>query len=479
MRVTNTPPLRTTLHRRKRVKASAKNDGSASREPEDATTFLCKQVAKWFVQNKNNYFLVEKLSAPLTQANVRRICVRRFKDRFPEIELTVELERDVFQRAIVEAHDDPEQCIPIWDGSTRCDPSVDRAIIPEGDTVAINTWAKPAYRTLSDVAPDTSMFDEFLARIFPQEVDRRVCKDLVSWCLQNEADKPAWALFLYSRKKGTGKSTFCQLATRLFGEGNSITQNSIAKLTGRFNKPILDSKLVVSEEVQLKPDSPHGNTLKTYISEKVTTSEAKGRDVEKVRQSCFFLFTSNHLPIWMEAGDRRIYVIDVDHEGHASGPDAEEFGSFIAALNTWMESDENIAALYHGLMEHQQANEFNPRSLNVSLIETPVMRQIMGSSREVLLVRLEELLAGRGVFAVPQEVLARLFVENLKTNQNRIRHMMPELGWRSETAKWGGVDHSRAIWIHPDYQVTGGRVRGPDGFDEPVSQTEEEIEIIE
>ncbi len=107
------------------------------------------------------------------------------------------------------------------------------------------------------------------------------------------------------------------------------------------------------------------------------------------------------------------------------------------------------------------------------------MQQIMGASREVLLVRLEELLAGLGVFAVPLEVIATLFVEKLKTNQNRIRHMMPELGWRSETAKWGGVDHSRAIWVHRDYQVSRGRVLGPNGYNEPVSKTEEEIEIIE
>jgi len=63
------------------------------------------------------------------------------------------------------------------------------------------------------------------------------------------------------------------------------------------------------------------------------------------------------------------------------------------------------------------------------------MQQVMGASREVLLVRLEEQLAGLGVFAVPQEVLAKLFLEKLRTNQNRIRHMMPELGWRSQTAK--------------------------------------------
>lgn len=71
-------------------------------------------------------------------------------------------------------------------------------------------------------------------------------------------------------------------------------------------------------------------------------------------------------------------------------------------------------------------------------------------------------------FAIPQDVLIRVFVEDLKTNQNRIRHMMPELGWRSEHVKWGGVDYARAIWVHPDYQVAQGHVRGPDGYEQPI-----------
>ncbi|WP_197922923.1 primase-helicase family protein [Thiosulfatihalobacter marinus] len=444
----------------------------------DTTEFLSRQVASWFVRSKNQFFMVEKPGTPFTQTDARRICVQRFRARFPDIELTNALERDVFQRAIIQAHEDPEQSVPIWNGSTRCSPAHEGAIIREDETVALNTWQLPEYRTLKIDIPNLAMLDELLSRIFCHDVDRRVFIDWLSWCLQNEADKPAWSVFLYSRKKGTGKSTLCDLVSRLFGKENSITQNSITKLTGRFNKPILDSKLVISEELQLKPDSPQGNTLKTYITEKVTVSEAKGREVEKVKQYCCFLFTSNHLPLWIEADERRYYVIDVDHDGHASGPQAEEFGSFIAEFNEWMERPENIASLYQALMERQQSNDFNPRSLNLSLVGTPVMQQIIGSSREVLLVRLEELLASLGVFAVPQERLAKLFTEQLKTNQNRIRHMMPELGWRSETAKWGGVDHRRAIWIHPDYQVSGGRVQGPDGYDEPVSQVEEEVELI-
>ncbi len=121
---------------------------------------------------------------------------------------------------------------------------------------------------------------------------------------------------------------------------------------------------------------------------------------------------------------------------------------------------------------------YPPRSLNLSSIQTPVMKQLMGGTREVLLGRQEEKLAAMEVFAVPREVLAKIFHEELKTGQNRLRHMMSELGWRSESAKRGGVDNSRTVWFYCDYQVVGGRVKGRDGYDESVCPIQEEAKDL-
>jgi hypothetical protein len=447
-------------------------------ELEGLIKLLCQAAATWYVQNRGHYYAADRTSAPLTQSNFRRLCLQRFRQKFPEVELTNKLASAVFNRLISEAHDDPSQAIPVWDGATRCEPSMDAPIIPDGEMVVINTWSKPAYRSLEGINPDISMLEEFLGKIFKIESDQKVVLNWLAWTLQNEADKPSWALLLYSQKKGTGKSTFCKLAKKLFGEKNSITQNSIAQLTSRFNKPILDSKLVVSEELQLKQDSPQGNMLKTFITEKVTLSERKGRELEPVKQVCCFLFTSNHLPLWIEADERRYYVIDVNHDGHASGPEAEAFSAFISELHDWLKVPANVASLYLGLMEYRVSNDFNPRSLNINQIETPIMKQIMGNSQEVVLARLSEHIAARGVFALPQEELAKFFVEDLKVNVNRIRHMMPELGWRPESAKWGGRDYRRVVWVHPDYQVQNGRALGPRGYDEPVDAEENEFEVV-
>ncbi len=443
-----------------------------SKIADDPVGFRSRLVASWFVRSQNNFYCVSALGARLTQRDVKRISLTRFRNLFPDAEKNEEVWREVFQRVIEETHDDPEQTIPIWNGKSRCLPGHSKPVILDGEMVSINTWSTPAYRELGVEGEDFGMFDAFLDKIFSQGVDRGVFKDWLSWSLQNEADKPAWAPFFYSRRKGTGKSTLCQLVVALFGEKNSLTQNSIEKLTGRFNKPILDSKLVVSEELRLRPDSTQGNTLKTYISETVITSEAKGQELERVEQYCCCLFTSNHLPLWMEADERRYYVIHVDHDGCASGPKAEEFGAFVASLKEWMSKPENIARLYNALLVHRQSNTFNPYALNLSSIDTPVMQQIMGSSREVTLVRLEEWLAESKIYHISLNALSSVFSDTLKINPSRIRHMMPEIGWRQEKAKWGGVDHARVLWVHPDFHVAGGRVKGPDGYDEPVEPRE-------
>jgi hypothetical protein len=445
---------------------------------EDPQTILCRAVASWYVRRENRFHPVDAPQTKLTLADLKRACLHRFRDAFPEIELSNEVLQRVFHRALEAQHNVLGESVPVWNGSMVCRPDVQDRIIWSDGVVSINSWQEPGYRRRGGTEADCFMLDHFLDWIFPIEQDRRVFKDWLSWCLQNEASKPGWAPFLYSRTKGTGKSTLCRLVSLLFGEENSITQNSVAKLTGRFNMPLLQSKLVISEELQLRPESTQGNTLKTYITETVTASEVKGREVEKVRQCCCFLFTTNHLPMWIEADERRYYVISVEHDGHASGPETDAFAVMVAKLDSYLADPTNVARLYNALMQHQQSNSFNPRSLNLSTIDTPVMQQIMGASREVQLQRLEELLAGLGRNALPQEELANLFVEELNANQNRIRHMMPELGWRSERVKWGGIDYARALWIRPDYQVTGGRVRGPDGYDEPISGFED-IETID
>ena len=312
-----------------------------SQENEDAkrrksVEELTKAVCTWYVRRDSKFYAVDRLNTKLSRDDVERACVTRFADEFPDADLSAEVIKEVFHRAIVLKHSVADQSIPTWNGAVRCDPSAPGKLIWENGMVTVNTWSKPAYRTREDIEPAMGIAGEFFDKMFTRDAEKEKFLDWLTWCLRNEGDKPTWAPFLYSESKGSGKSTLCQLVARLFGEENTITQNNVDKLVHRFNGPVLTSKLVISEELHLTPDSPQGNALKTYITEKEVTVELKGQEAERARQCCCFLFTTNHLPLWIEENDRRYYLIEIDHDGHASGPRAEEFSRLVGQLRDEM-----------------------------------------------------------------------------------------------------------------------------------------------
>jgi len=258
--------------------------------------------------------------------------------------------------------------------------------------------------------------------------------------------------------------------------GNSVTQNNVDQLTSRFNMTALHSKLVISEELQLRQDSTQSNTLKTYITEKTTLSEFKGREAERVEQSCCFVFTTNHLPLWIEAEDRRYYVVEVEHAGHAAGPQAGHFAALVERLHTFLADPASVKRLYNAFMVHQIPEAFSAKTLNVEQDATDVMQRIHDSSRQVTVDQLEEYLDEQDIVAVPEAALVEFVRTSLRGNVNAIRHMMSELGWAKSKVKWGGVDYARAIWLRPDHSVDRGKLKGPNGFEESISDHIAKIE---
>lgn len=438
-------------------------------------------VSSWFVRKDQKYFDAASPEQAFSKSDIERVCLHRLSQRFDREQLTHDVLREAFRRAIDQRHSDPNQSIPVWSGELVCRPGDNSRMIWRDGFVDLNTWHNPSYRArAADVEPSLGVAAEFLSWMMPIKEERRVFLDWLSWCLQNEADKPTWAPFLYSKTKGSGKSTLCELVAVLFGQKNTVVQNNLDKLVARFNMPVLLSKLVISEELKLKADSSQGNTLKTYISENVTVAERKGREAVRVQQSCCFLFTTNHLPLWIEPDDRRYYVIEIDHQGHASGPMSKEFGAVVARLKEFLKDEHAVAALYRALMEWKQEADFNAKSLNVETCSTEIMRRIHSASRQTTIDQMEELLNELGQNAVPEADVAELVREKLKSNVNSTKHIMSELGWRKTTVKWGGVDYMRALLVRPSYSVENGRLRGEDGSNVKLSDhlTEAATQII-
>jgi phage/plasmid-associated DNA primase len=117
----------------------------------------------------------------------------------------------------------------------------------------VNTWLTPVYRAAKSVGSSSlGAFEAFLGFILPKVEEREMLLNWMAWNLQNEAQKGKWAIFLFSEKHGTGKSTLADVCKALFGEANTARSNGVSKLVARFNKEVLEKKLVVVEEVEVK-----------------------------------------------------------------------------------------------------------------------------------------------------------------------------------------------------------------------------------
>jgi hypothetical protein len=407
----------------------------------------------------------------LSKDDVQRACVIRLKHELPDVDLTDrEILKAAFYRAIDQKHDIPGQSIPVWDGYTVCFPGNRDRIVARNGLVSLNCWKEPAYRRYTGQRTDFMLAHRFVHTMIGCLPETLKFLDWLAWCLQNEGDKPAWAPFLYSETKGSGKSTLCQLVSRLFGEENTAVLNSVEKLTSRFNSTALSKKLVICEEVNLRPDSPQGNALKTYITEDRVMTERKGVDAEAVEQRCCFLFTSNHPPFWIEEYDRRYYMLLIDHQGHAAGPSSAEFAELVGQLKVAMDDEAFLASLYWSLMERKLRNDFSAKTLNVVTDATRLSKRIHGASEAATVTLMREYLAEMGQHAVPEADVARIISEKLKGNLNQSKHLMTKLGWYKDSAKWDRKDYVRALWIEDGYWIERGTVRGPGGYAQSLTE---------
>ena len=430
---------------------------------------LIKLLATSYVRREGRFFHIDRPGVPLTREDLQRsfLCqAQKFNDETP---ISKPILKEVFNTAITEISADTNRSIPVWTGRIIAYPgSLERRIPLESGQFDLNAWVQPAYRAANAAEGGLGCFRLFFDQLFPRKEEQERVLDWLAWCLQNEGKKPNWAVMLYSQNKGTGKSTFCKIAARLFGEDNTSIENSLEKVAGKFNAPILSKKLVICEEVNLRPESEVGNKLKTLITEAFTTVESKGRDVSKVQLFSVFLLNSNHLPLWIEAGERRFYILDVNHDGHASGSQAASFGKLVNTINKALESDERVSELYHWLMARELNPECDPMALNTAVHGTDVMKRILANQMSATSQQLAEFLGREKAIAITEQDLRAYVSNEMRLKPSAIRHLMSEQGWNRYTVKWGGVDYARAIWTAPKYLVDRGNILGPNGYKQAV-----------
>lgn len=441
---------------------------------------LVQNLCASYVRRETRFYHVNHPTQPMARRDVEQAFLLTVGTLVPADQVTNTLLKQVFELAIERKHTDRARSIPVWGGSMACHPgNPNRVLWRENGTVSLNTWKRPAYRDLGINEASYGPFEDFFNWVFPREEERTRILDWLAYCLQNENLKPAWSLLLYSKPKGTGKSTFCDLARSLFGAENTATQNNVDKLTSRFNNFALTNRLVISEELNLRPDSTQSNALKTYITDKVIATERKGQEAEQVPLVSCFIFTTNHMPTFLEQGERRYYIVNTGHAGYASGPQAAEFSALVGEVIAALAEPAHIARLYNALMARKLNDNFNGQTLNTDLHGTELMKRLQEASEQTNLEQLREFLDGKKYLIVTQSEAADFVTSTFKISANSTRHLMVELGWGHYKVKWGGTDYTRVLWAKPGHWVADGNIYNETGLVSAVCDLLPATEVIQ
>lgn len=436
-------------------------DKVATYTKDDAEEVL-RIVSSWYVK-KNTYFHdVRNLQVKYQPHDVKQVIIQRMHEVFPKWTLAPQGWQNFFKVLLDPPVNilNPEKTIPVWSGRMVSKPANRQKVFFKEGTAIINIWSQPEYRReLASKADSDTAFDEFLEYVIPTRSEREMFRKWLAWSLRNEGDKPKWAVLLYSEKQGTGKSTLTDVVKALFGEQNTARTNGVGKLVGRFNKEVLEKKLVIVEEVEVKKGSSQANSLKSLITEDSTTVEAKGMPLYVEQIYCAFLMTSNHLPLWLEDSDRRFFILEFAHQGFANGgTDYHHFEELCGRVYAQIKTSKGIKGIYDSLMKLDTPRDFG-KKLDVTADKTAVMERIGTLSPDVAKLLLEEALSEHHIRFVPAEYASKLINKYSPRDVNAQNYLFPSLGWSRKKFAWDAGDQKRCWYReeNPDYPTTGSK----------------------
>jgi hypothetical protein len=226
-----------------------------------------------------------------------------------------------------------------------------RPTFEEDGVTVFNRYWPPTHPTSGgEIAP----FESFLARLFPDEVERRW---FWNW-LAHKARKP-WVpmvgVIMVAEEFGTGRGTLFDILELLFGK-DYVVPGTFGELTGasasaRFNARLADALVAVVNEAIAEDGHQqtlrrlHYDALKNVIDPSPTARrrfEAKGQHAYAQRSAMSTIIATNHRDVVkLPRDDRRIEVLSC---GRKMTP-AET-----AEVRAWMAVPENIGALSRALL---------------------------------------------------------------------------------------------------------------------------------
>lgn len=418
-----------------------------------------RDVASWFVQLNNQFIKVDNGAVRYGFADMEKLLPPMIADRYDNHDEIMKIANKIASGALYGKSPDPRMSFGVFSGKSYPLPGNSAKRLWRDGLWDINLWHEPAYRRLhpsSELGEGACAFDAMLEFAIPDPTQRNHLLDWVSWCLQNEGQKPTWSILLYSEEKGTGKSTIGEVLEALFGADNTSSVNGISSITQKFAADILSKKLIVAEEVHISGYSDKGNALKDIITNDRVTVEPKYQASVTIPQKSCFLFTTNHKPLWLEGGERRYYVIEVSHDGGSLGPKSDDFSALVGQVKAQIANPQKLRNLYARLMLRAQGESFNAKNLRFAQNATPIMRELQETSGNEGDEVLQALLSEYSVEIIASSDFPELINFLRSRNANALRSSLARLGWEERRLRLQGKQVR--TWAKKGLEIENKRV---------------------
>jgi hypothetical protein len=228
----------------------------------------------------------------------------------------------------------------------RFDKSVFRpgtSMVQDGGA-SFNLWRK------SPIDPkqgDTTLWDQHLAFLFPDQTDRNHVLNWLAWVYQNQAAHPNHALLLVGEIFGTGKSWVARVMEQLFGKDNTQRPKN-SSLKGEFNGWAERLKFCILEELNHIGRKEVANQLRDMITEPFFEVNIKNVPAFLTENYMAMMGITNFpdaLPI--DVGDRRWLVVHTPVT--QAQKDAAEASGYFVRLMAALENPEFLSAVAYSL----------------------------------------------------------------------------------------------------------------------------------
>lgn len=218
------------------------------------------------------------------------------------------------------------------------------SIIREHGANVINSWQQSEFSPYADVSYTEALviakpFIDWLDLVLKEEFKREFILDFLAWRFQNPLDKVHHALYLYG-KPGQGKGLFTGMLTKVFGETNVITVGKAADLVDKSSVENWGRVFLVAEEIEVQLGGKIFNNLKAYTGVSTIFTDKKFKDFQKFDIPAQLILCSNHAPTFLEDGERRFFVAEVD-----TGLEGDEKARYFEGYKDWLDLPDSMRAV--------------------------------------------------------------------------------------------------------------------------------------